>query len=391
MTAADVEAAAGGSTRPRPRARPRPRLRGAAPALLHAHAGGRREVQPDDLAVPRDARRDRLRARVGGRGGDLLPLDRPPRAARLPAEGRQPAHRALLDARPGGRVRPRGRAARQAQPAPDRAPAAVRRGRDRRRGEEPLRRVDDRGPALGPERAGARPPGEGLPARGLHVARRRPRARSTTPTRRTRTSPASPRRARTSSARSSRWPSGPASSARRWHERCDRHGRRRRAAALARGRRRLDRRRLPGRGDPVLDPADPAPVPARARPRLRPRGDRGRRRAPVRDRGGRACGRRDRDEREPQPHGAHRLLVRARGAGAGSRHPRVAAPEPLRPRRARPAAAGADDDPDNHASQRVAEKAGYRREAVLRSHLDHPDGRRRDSVMFSLLPGELAT
>jgi [ribosomal protein S5]-alanine N-acetyltransferase len=47
-------------------------------------------------------------------------------------------------------------------------------------------------------------------------------------------------------------------------------------------------------------------------------------------------------------------------------------------------------DPDNAASQRVAEKAGYRREGVLRSHLDHPDGRRRDSVMFSLLPGELA-
>jgi [ribosomal protein S5]-alanine N-acetyltransferase len=46
-------------------------------------------------------------------------------------------------------------------------------------------------------------------------------------------------------------------------------------------------------------------------------------------------------------------------------------------------------DPDNVGSQRVAEKAGYRREGVLRSHLDHPDGRRRDSVMFSLLPGEL--
>ena len=46
-------------------------------------------------------------------------------------------------------------------------------------------------------------------------------------------------------------------------------------------------------------------------------------------------------------------------------------------------------DPDNVASQRVAEKVGYRREAVLRSHLDHPDGRRRDSVLFSLLPGEL--
>jgi RimJ/RimL family protein N-acetyltransferase len=46
-------------------------------------------------------------------------------------------------------------------------------------------------------------------------------------------------------------------------------------------------------------------------------------------------------------------------------------------------------DPDNHASQRVAEKIGFQREAVLRSHLLHPDGRRRDSVMFSLLPGEL--
>ncbi len=46
-------------------------------------------------------------------------------------------------------------------------------------------------------------------------------------------------------------------------------------------------------------------------------------------------------------------------------------------------------DPDNTASQRVAEKVGFRREGILRSHLLHPDGRRRDSVMFSLLPGEL--
>jgi RimJ/RimL family protein N-acetyltransferase len=46
-------------------------------------------------------------------------------------------------------------------------------------------------------------------------------------------------------------------------------------------------------------------------------------------------------------------------------------------------------DPDNAASQRVAEKVGYRREGVLRAHLLHPDGRLRDSVMFSLLPGEL--
>jgi RimJ/RimL family protein N-acetyltransferase len=47
-------------------------------------------------------------------------------------------------------------------------------------------------------------------------------------------------------------------------------------------------------------------------------------------------------------------------------------------------------DPDNLASQRVAEKVGFQREGLLRSHVIHPDGRRRDSVMFSLLPGELA-
>ncbi len=46
-------------------------------------------------------------------------------------------------------------------------------------------------------------------------------------------------------------------------------------------------------------------------------------------------------------------------------------------------------DPENQASQRVAEKVGFQREGVLRSHMLHPDGRRRDSVMFSLLPGEL--
>jgi RimJ/RimL family protein N-acetyltransferase len=46
-------------------------------------------------------------------------------------------------------------------------------------------------------------------------------------------------------------------------------------------------------------------------------------------------------------------------------------------------------DPDNVGSQRVAEKVGFQREGVLRSHLLHPDGRIRDSVMFSLLPGEL--
>lgn len=46
-------------------------------------------------------------------------------------------------------------------------------------------------------------------------------------------------------------------------------------------------------------------------------------------------------------------------------------------------------DPDNRASQRVAEKVGFRREGLLRAHLRHRDGRIRDSVLFSLLPGEL--
>jgi RimJ/RimL family protein N-acetyltransferase len=45
--------------------------------------------------------------------------------------------------------------------------------------------------------------------------------------------------------------------------------------------------------------------------------------------------------------------------------------------------------PENVASQRVAEKAGFSREGVLRSHTAFPDGR-RDSVMFSLLPTDPA-
>ena len=44
--------------------------------------------------------------------------------------------------------------------------------------------------------------------------------------------------------------------------------------------------------------------------------------------------------------------------------------------------------PSNAASQRVAERCGFVREGVLRSHQVFKGGR-RDSVMFSLLPGEL--
>jgi RimJ/RimL family protein N-acetyltransferase len=44
--------------------------------------------------------------------------------------------------------------------------------------------------------------------------------------------------------------------------------------------------------------------------------------------------------------------------------------------------------PDNEASHRVAERCGFVREGVLRAHLPFK-GRRRDTVVFSLLPGEL--
>ena len=43
--------------------------------------------------------------------------------------------------------------------------------------------------------------------------------------------------------------------------------------------------------------------------------------------------------------------------------------------------------PENLASQRVAERAGFTREGILRAWMPTRDGR-RDSVMFSLLPGD---
>jgi len=44
--------------------------------------------------------------------------------------------------------------------------------------------------------------------------------------------------------------------------------------------------------------------------------------------------------------------------------------------------------PDNEASARVAARCGFVREGVMRSHMWFK-GSRRDSVLFSLLPGEL--
>jgi RimJ/RimL family protein N-acetyltransferase len=45
--------------------------------------------------------------------------------------------------------------------------------------------------------------------------------------------------------------------------------------------------------------------------------------------------------------------------------------------------------PDNRASQRVLEKAGFHREAYLRSRLPGRDGRRTDDVQFALLAEDL--
>jgi RimJ/RimL family protein N-acetyltransferase len=45
--------------------------------------------------------------------------------------------------------------------------------------------------------------------------------------------------------------------------------------------------------------------------------------------------------------------------------------------------------PDNHASKRVAQRCGFTREGVLRSHMPFKGGR-RDTVVFSLLPSEWA-
>lgn len=47
-------------------------------------------------------------------------------------------------------------------------------------------------------------------------------------------------------------------------------------------------------------------------------------------------------------------------------------------------------DPENLASQRVAERCGFQREGHLRSHLVvRHSGERRDSLVYGLLPGEL--
>jgi RimJ/RimL family protein N-acetyltransferase len=80
------------------------------------------------------------------------------------------------------------------------------------------------------------------------------------------------------------------------------------------------------------------------------------------------------------------LAGHARGRGAATRTLRLLAAwafDSLEVERLELTAA-----PDNVASHRVAERCGFIREGVLRSHLPFK-GARRDTVIFSLLPGEL--
>jgi len=48
-------------------------------------------------------------------------------------------------------------------------------------------------------------------------------------------------------------------------------------------------------------------------------------------------------------------------------------------------------EPENRASQRVAERAAFQREGVLRSDAKRSDGRRADAVFYSLLPSDVGT
>ena len=80
------------------------------------------------------------------------------------------------------------------------------------------------------------------------------------------------------------------------------------------------------------------------------------------------------------------LLARARGRGLASRALRLLSRWAL-------TELGVErlyltTAPDNVASQRVAERAGFTREGLLRAHLPTQAGR-RDSVIFSLLPADL--
>jgi RimJ/RimL family protein N-acetyltransferase len=81
------------------------------------------------------------------------------------------------------------------------------------------------------------------------------------------------------------------------------------------------------------------------------------------------------------------LVPRARGRGLGSRAVALLARWAVTDTQL--ARVEALVVPDNTASQRVLEKAGFRREGLLRSYLVF-DARRTDALVYSLLPSDLA-
>jgi RimJ/RimL family protein N-acetyltransferase len=91
---------------------------------------------------------------------------------------------------------------------------------------------------------------------------------------------------------------------------------------------------------------------------------------------------------KPDPEAAeigYWLCPEARGRGIATRALQLLSAWTLR--EADVARLQLQTDVENVASQAVAERAGFTREAVLRAYMDDR-GTRRDSVMFSLIPGE---
>jgi [ribosomal protein S5]-alanine N-acetyltransferase len=81
------------------------------------------------------------------------------------------------------------------------------------------------------------------------------------------------------------------------------------------------------------------------------------------------------------------LLEEGRGKGRASPAVRLMASWALREMRL--GRLQLHTDPENVASQRVAEKAGFTREGVLRAYDVRRDGTRADAVVYSLLPHDL--
>ena len=162
----------------RARARARRRASGTCSTTSRRLERGR-QVRAHDLAVPRDARRHRPRARLGRRGGRVLPHDRAAEPAGLPGQGRSiplTEHYSVIGPGGDGRARRRARSAQRNDALVEQLLDLRRRRRSRGQAKSHCVAwtIDDLLEGTRDDRAAR---GEGLPARGLHVARRRPRRR----------------------------------------------------------------------------------------------------------------------------------------------------------------------------------------------------------------------